>query len=50
MIKDENSVAGQQQYSMLLGAHAAQKTVNISGMNTCSRWGDLEDINSVQII
>jgi hypothetical protein len=50
MIKDENSVAGQQQYSMLLAAHAAQKTVNVSGMNTCSRWGDGEDVNSVQII
>lgn len=50
MIKDENSTAGKQQYSMILTAHASGKTVNITGMNTCKRWGDGEDVNSIQIL
>mgnify|MGYP003386732552 CR=1 FL=1 len=49
MIKDENSNAGKQQYSMILAAHAAGKTVSVTGMNTCSRWGDGEDVNTIQI-
>lgn len=50
MIKDENSNAGKQQYSMILAAHAAGKTVNVTGMNSCNRWGDGEDVNTIQII
>jgi hypothetical protein len=50
MIKDENSNAGKQQYSMILAAHASGKTVKVTGMNSCSRWGDGEDVNSIQII
>ncbi len=49
MIKDENSNAGKQQYSMILTAHAAGKTVTVKGMNTCDRWGDGEDVNTIQI-
>lgn len=50
MIKDENSNAGKQQYSMILAAHAAGKTVSVRGMNTCNRWSDGEDVNTIQII
>lgn len=49
LIKDENSVAGQSQFSQLLAAKMAGKTVQINGMNTCSRWGDGEDINTIII-
>ncbi len=49
LIKDENSIAGQQQYSMILAAQAAKKTVRIEGMNTCTRWGDGEDVDTMYI-
>ena len=49
MIKDENSVAGKSQYAMVLSAHASGKKVRITGMNTCSRWRDGEDVDSIQI-
>lgn len=47
MIKDENSEAGKKQYALLLAALAAQKTIRVSGMNTCIRWGDGEDVNYI---
>jgi hypothetical protein len=50
MIKDENSNVGKQQYALILSAHATGKRINISGMNTCSRWGDGEDVNSIQYL
>jgi hypothetical protein len=49
LIKDENSVAGKSQFSQLLAAKMAGKTVRIFGLNTCDRWGDGEDINVVII-
>lgn len=50
MIKDENSNAGKLQYSMILSAHASGKTVHVTGMNTCTRWGDGEDVNAIRIL
>lgn len=50
IIRDENSNAGKQQYSMILAAHAAGKTVSVVGMNTCIRWGDGEDVNEIVIL
>ncbi|TDF38551.1 hypothetical protein EYS14_12850 [Alteromonadaceae bacterium M269] len=50
MIKDENSKVGNQQYSMILSAHAAGKRVQIVGMNTCTRWRDGEDVNSITLL
>ena len=47
MIKDENSNAGKQQYSMLLTAYTSGKPVMVAGMGTCTRWGDGEDVGSV---
>ena|SRR5688572_21149118 len=49
IIRDENSNAGKQQYTMLLAAQASGKVVNISGLNTCSRWINGEDVDYIQI-
>jgi hypothetical protein len=49
IIKDENSVAGKSQISLLLAAQAAGKPVSITGLGTCTRWGDGEDINVVAV-
>lgn len=49
LIRDENSVAGKSQFSQLLAAKLAGATVTITGLNTCSRWGDGEDINTIVI-
>lgn len=50
MIKDENSNSGKFQYSMVLSAQASGKTIRVTGMNSCTRWGDGEDVNSIQIL
>ncbi len=47
MIKDENTQAGKSQISILLTAYASGRPVSISGLNTCTRWGDGEDIDTV---
>lgn len=49
MIKDENSTSGMLQYSMLLSAHNSGRPVTVTGMNTCSRWGDGEDVNTLRL-
>lgn len=49
LIKDENSTAGKSQFSQLLAAQLAGKTVAITGLGTCTRWSDGEDINVVVI-
>ncbi|MGP0171773.1 hypothetical protein ACSVIJ_07805 [Pseudomonas sp. NCHU5208] len=49
LIKDEASVAGKSQFSQLLAAQMTGKKVTIVGSNTCSRWGDGEDINYILV-
>ncbi|UTM57411.1 hypothetical protein L4174_000500 [Photobacterium sp. CCB-ST2H9] len=49
MIKDENSVYGKSQYSMLLAAKASGKVVTVSGTGACMRWKDGEDIQYVSM-
>ena len=49
MIKDENSAYGKSQFSMLLSAYMGGKEIVIHGKNTCSRWGDGEDVGTVQL-
>jgi len=44
MIKDENSEAGKKLYSMILAARASGAEIRVVGANTCTRWGDGEDI------
>lgn len=48
MIKDENSAAGKRQLAVLLTARATSKEVTVTGSNTCSRWGDGEDVEEVR--
>jgi hypothetical protein len=50
IIMDENSEAGKKQYAMLLLAQASGQQIAVGGHNTCTRWPDGEDIDSVQII
>jgi hypothetical protein len=47
MIRDEKSDTGKTQYAMLMAAFLSGKSVRIDGANTCSRWSDGEDIESV---
>lgn len=47
IIKDENSAAGKRQLAVLLTARASGEAVTISGMNTCARWHDGEDVEEV---
>lgn len=47
MIKDENSEVGKKQYSMLLAARSTGQNITIYGFDTCSRWGDGEDVDSI---
>jgi len=50
IIKDENSNAGKQQYAMLLAAQAQGKTITVIGLNSCTRWSDGEDVDSILLI
>lgn len=47
IIKDENSSAGKRQLAALLTARASGEAVTISGMNTCTRWHDGEDVEEI---
>ena len=49
MIKDENSLVGKAHFSMILSAYMSGKTVAIYGIGECTRWGDGEDIHSIEI-
>lgn len=50
MIRNEKSQVGKMQYAMLLTAQAAKRTISVTGSNTCSRWGDGEDVNSINLL
>jgi len=50
MIRNENSDAGKRQYAMLLSAKVNGKKIGVSGFNTCTRWGDGEDVNDLQLL
>jgi hypothetical protein len=50
LIADENSNSGKQQYAMLLAAQSSGKQVSVSGTNNCSRWGDGETADVIQIL
>jgi hypothetical protein len=49
LIRDENSAAGKRQFAILLTARSTGQLVTIIGRNTCNRWFDGEDIDSVDI-
>lgn len=50
MIRNEKSQVGKVQYAMLLTAQAAKRTIAVTGNNTCSRWGDGEDVNAITLL
>jgi hypothetical protein len=50
MVMDENSNRGKQQLALLLMAQATGKSVQIDGRNTCTRWGDGEDIDVMSVL
>jgi hypothetical protein len=49
IIRDENSNAGKLQYEMILSAQATGKTITVIGSNSCTRWSDGEDVDSLLI-
>ena len=49
MIKDENSNTGKQQLAMLLLARATGQTISVSGTDSCTRWGDGEDLDAISL-
>lgn len=49
MIKDEHSVYGKSQFSLLLSAYMSDSKVVITGKSSCDRWGDGETIGTVQL-
>ena len=49
MIKDENSVAGKTQISMLLTAYASGKAITVVGTGECTRWSDGEDVSYIKL-
>ena len=50
MIKNENSEVGKRHHAMLLSALAAGTRVQIYGSNTCTRWGDGENIETLELL
>lgn len=49
MIKNEHSVAGKSQFSMLVTAYVSGATVKVIGTNECSRWKNGEDVDSIRL-
>ena len=50
MIPNENSETGKKLYAALLAAQLAGRSVQVMGKGTCTRWGDGEDINWVEVL
>ena len=49
IIPNENTETGQRLYATLLAANMAGRAITITGKNTCTRWGDGEDIDFVEV-
>ena len=49
VIPDESSDTGKRLFAMLLTAQASFRVVTILGKDTCNRWPDGEDIDTVGI-
>lgn len=48
MIQDENSAAGKSQLAMLLTAYSSGLNILVTGTDSCDRWGDGEDVETIQ--
>jgi hypothetical protein len=49
IVPNEKSDSGKRLYAMLISAQLAGRPVTIKGKDTCTRWGDGEDIDSVDL-
>jgi hypothetical protein len=49
MIKDENSPSGKRQVAALLAARLSGQVITVTGLGTCTRWSDGEDLDSILI-
>jgi hypothetical protein len=49
MVKAEATLVGKQQYAALLAAKVSGRLVTIVGSNACTRWGDGEDIDTLDL-
>ena len=49
IIKSETSDIGKSQYAMLISAFLSGASVTIQGANTCTRWYDGEDIDTITL-
>jgi hypothetical protein len=47
IVPNEKTDSGKRLYTMLLAAQLAGRPVTIKGKDTCTRWGDGEDIDTV---
>jgi hypothetical protein len=47
IIPSESTDSGKRFLAMLIAAQLSGRTVAVRGKNTCSRWGDGEDIESI---
>ena len=50
MIRDEKSATGARQFAVLLAAQMSGKAVLVTGSNTCTRWSDGEDVDTLRSI
>ena len=50
IVANENTDTGKRLYAMLLSAFASGHTVQIIGSDTCGRWPDGEDIDTVGML
>jgi len=47
VIKDETSVLGKSQFSMVVAAYTSGGTVKVTGTDSCTRQSDAEDVDFV---
>jgi hypothetical protein len=49
IVPNEKTDSGKRLYALVLSAQLAGRPVTIKGKDTCTRWGDGEDIESVNL-
>ncbi len=49
IVKDENSNTGKRQLALLMLAQSTHQPVKVTGLNTCTRWPDGEDVDAIEI-
>ena len=49
MIRNENSETAKRQLAILMSARMSGMPITVIGSNLCTRWGDGEDVNEIQL-